>query len=328
MKRGELLVVSIEDVAKHAGVSIATVSRVLNRTGYVSEDTELKVLKAVNELDYKPHISARTLARKKSQLVGIVMSKRIYELLDKDIGKFYGIILDAIENNVMMYKMTSKRIVFEEEEVSGCDGYIILGSDMNEEEIEEISVRSKVVLVDHYIDGLRVDSVLSDGYDGVFYITQKFIDNGFNKIVHLHGLLKYYGFRDRYTGYVAAMRKNGRLPVSIEYDELHEEVDNVLKKILRDNIPEVIVCSNDVIAINVLRKLEEWGYRIPEEINVVGFDDIPNAEREGLSTLRVQKSELGFNAVKRLYELLNNQSLHPYKQSIYTSYVKRSSTVI
>jgi len=91
------------------------------------------------------------------------MSKRIYELLDKDIGKFYGIILDAIENNVMMYKMTSKRIVFEEEEVSGCDGYIILGSDMNEEEIEEISVRSKVVLVDHYIDGLRVDSVLSDG---------------------------------------------------------------------------------------------------------------------------------------------------------------------
>ena len=320
--------VSIEDVAKHAGVSIATVSRVLNRTGYVSDDTELKVLKAVNELDYKPHISARTLARKKSQLVGIVMSKRIYELLDKDIGKFYRIILDAIENNVMMYKMASKRILFEEEEISGCDGYIILGSDMNEEEIEEIAAKSKVVLVDHYIDGLRVDSVLSDGYDGVFYITQKFLDSGFNKIVHLHGLLKYYGFRDRYTGYVAAMRKNGRLPVSIEYDELHEEVDNVLKKILRDNVPEVIICSNDVIAINALRKLKEWEYTIPEEINVVGFDDIPNAEREGLSTLRVQKSELGFNAVKRLYELLNNQSLHPYKQSIYTSYVKRSSTVI
>ena len=320
--------VSIEDVAKHAGVSIATVSRVLNRTGYVSDDTELKVLKAVNELDYKPHISARTLARKKSQLVGIVMSKRIYELLDKDIGKFYRIILDAIENNVMMYKMASKRILFEEEEISGCDGYIILGSDMNEEEIEEITAKSKVVLVDHYIDGLRVDSVLSDGYDGVFYITQKFLDSGFNKIVHLHGLLKYYGFRDRYTGYVAAMRKNGRLPVSIEYDELHEEVDNVLKKILRDNVPEVIICSNDVIAINALRKLKEWEYTIPEEINIVGFDDIPDAEKEGLSTLRVQKSELGFNAVKRLYELLNNQSLHRYKQSIYTSYVKRSSTVI
>jgi LacI family transcriptional regulator len=321
-------VVSIEDVAKHAGVSIATVSRVLNRTGYVSDDTELKVLKAVNELDYKPHISARTLARKKSQLVGIVMSKRICELLDKDIGKFYRIILDAIENNVMMYKMASKRILFEEEEISGCDGYIILGSDMNEEEIEEITAKSKVVLVDHYIDGLRVDSVLSDGYDGVFYITQKFLDSGFNKIVHLHGLLKYYGFRDRYTGYVAAMRKNGRLPVSIEYDELHEEVDNVLKKILRDNVPEVIICSNDVIAINALRKLKEWEYTIPDEINIVGFDDIPDAEKEGLSTLRVQKSELGFNAVKRLYELLNNQSLHPYKQSIYTSYVKRSSTVI
>jgi len=79
--------------------------------------------------------------------------------------------------------------------------------------------------------------------------------------------------------------KNGRrrvdiLKLSIEYDELHEEVDNVLKKILRDNVPEVIICSNDVIAINALRKLKEWEYTIPEEINIVGFDDIPDAERK------------------------------------------------
>ncbi|HOQ39327.1 MAG TPA: LacI family DNA-binding transcriptional regulator [Fervidobacterium sp.] len=320
--------VSIEDVAKYAGVSIATVSRVLNRTGYVSEETELRVLKAVNELDYKPHISARTLARKKNQQIGLVISRRIQELLGKEIGTFYKMILEAIENAAAMYKMTPRKIIFEEEEVSGCDGYIIIGSDMDEETIEEISSRSRVVLVDHYIDGLRVNSILSDGYDGVFYVTQKFIENGFNRIIHLHGPLKYYGFRDRYNGYVAAMRKNGKLPINMEYDELNEEVDNVLRKILRDHVPEVLICSNDIIAISALKKLKEWGYKIPEQINVVGFDNIPDAEKEGLSTLHVQKSELGLNAVKRLYELLNNQSSHPYKQCLYTSYVKRDSTII
>jgi len=175
---------------------------------------------------------------------------------------------------------------------------------------------------------LRVNSILSDGYDGVFYVTQKFIENGFNRIIHLHGPLKYYGFRDRYNGYVAAMRKNGKLPINMEYDELNEEVDNVLRKILRDHVPEVLICSNDIIAISALKKLKEWGYKIPEQINVAGFDNIPDAEKEGLSTLHVQKSELGLNAVKRLYELLNNQSSHPYKQCLYTSYVKRDSTII
>ncbi|MGQ9856793.1 MAG: LacI family DNA-binding transcriptional regulator [Fervidobacterium sp.] len=322
---------SIEDVAKRAGVSIATVSRVLNGTGYVSESTEIKVLKAIRELGYVPHFSAKSLARKKSFKVGVIISKRIDELLKTNVGEFYKIILDAIENYSALYKISLDIVLLEDVlktlEVE-FDGFIIVGSDASEEEIDFLSSKAKVVLVDHYIDGLRIDSIVSDGYDGVFYVTRNFIDAGYNRIVHIHGPLKYYGFRDRYNGYVSAMQRYGKLPILFEYDDLHDEVDSVLKRVLRDWVPQVIICSNDVIALRVLSKLKEWGYKIPNEISVVGFDDIPDAEREGLSTLRVQKAEMGINAVKRLNEVLTGQSLHPHKQCLYTSYIKRSSSLI
>jgi len=143
------------------------------------------------------------------------------------------------------------------------------------------------VLVDHYVDGLRVNSVVSDGYGGMFYVTERFIAKGKSRIVHLHGPLTFYGFRDRYAGYVAAMQKNGLLPVR----------DGVLKKILQNRKPEVILCSNDIIALRTVRCLKKWGYSIPRDISVVGFDDIAQSEVASLSTLRVQKYEMGYHAV-------------------------------
>ncbi|MFN4223186.1 MAG: LacI family DNA-binding transcriptional regulator [Fervidobacterium nodosum] len=319
---------SIEDVAKKAGVSIATVSRVLNGTGYVSEETELKVLKAIKELGYKPHFSAQALARKKNFSVGVVISRRIEEILHQEIGMFYKIILEAIENAADMYKISTEILIlenFEHKQTLGFDGFIIVGSDANEDQIANFSSKAKVVLVDHYIDGLRVNSIVSDGYDGVYFVTRELILKGTTKIVHLHGPLKYYGFKDRYNGYISAMTKFGKLPITYEYDDLHEDVDYVLRRILREN-PDAIICSNDVIALRVLHKLKELNYKVPDQISVIGFDDIPTAEREGLSTLRVQKSELGVNAVKRMFELLTGQSLHPYKQCLYTLFIKRNSS--
>lgn len=318
---------SIEDVALKAGVSIATVSRVLNGTGYVSEETELRVLKAIKELGYRPHFSAQALARKKTFQVGVIISRRIKDIIHNEIGIFYKIILESIESASAMYKISTETFLLEDFDFKvRLDGYILVGSDASEEEILKIASKAKIVLVDHHIDGLRVNSIVSDGYDGVFSVTKELINKGFNRIVHLHGPLKYYGFKDRYNGYVSAMTKFGKLPITYEYDDLHEDIDYVLKKILRDWLPEAILCSNDVIAIRVLNKLKQLNYKIPDDISVIGFDDIPAAEREGLSTLRVQKSELGLNAVKRMYELLTGQSLHPYKQCLYTLFVKRWSS--
>lgn len=320
--------VSIDDVAREAGVSIATVSRVLNGSGYVSEDTELRVLRAIKKLGYQPSTSARALAKRRVFDVAVLVSSRIQELLKTEIGEFYRIMLEAIASSAELYRVRPSFVNYEMEELPKADGYIVVGSDMPREMVERLAAESRVVLLDHYIEGLRVDSIVSDGFDGVFSITERLVQSGFNVIAHLHGPLRYFGFRDRYNGYVAAMTRYGRLPITMEYDELHEDVEVALRKLFRDRPPDVIICSNDVIAIQALGKLQEWGVRVPQEVSVVGFDDIPSAARRGLSTLRVQKSEMGLNAVKRISELLHHHSTHPYKQCVYVTYVKRGSCSI
>ncbi|MDI3495503.1 MAG: LacI family transcriptional regulator [Pseudothermotoga sp.] len=318
---------TVEEVAKMARVSTATVSRVLNNSGYVSEKTRLKVWQAMRKLGYKPQISARALASKRLFHVAVVISQRIANLLASEVGVFYDVVLSSINDNEEFFRFNTTVVMLERIPQKNFDGYLIIGSDASEEQIKPLEKMGKIVLVDHYIDGLGIDCILSDGYDGIFRVTERFINKGIKNIIHLHGPLKYYGFKDRYTGYIAAMQKHSLLPICYEYDDLNEEVEPVLRKILRDRKPEVILCSNDIIAIKVLRKLREWKYRIPEEISVVGFDDIPQAEAESLSTLRVQKYEMGFNAVKRLYELLMGHSHHPFRLCLYTMFVKRDSSI-
>ncbi len=318
---------SIDDVAKLAGVSIATVSRVLNNRGYVSEKTKLKVWEAVRQLGYRPQISAKTLASKKLFKVGLVISDRIGKLLKSETGNFYAIVLEAIKDVEETFRFSTAVMILESPNPKGFDGFLLIGSDATAEQVELFCKYGKVVLVDHYIDGLGIDCVVSDGYDGVYRVVQHLVQKGIENIVHLHGPLRFYGFKDRYRGYVEAMQRNGLLPVCYEYDDLHEEIAPVLKKIFRDRKTQVLICSNDIIAIKALKQLRSWGYRIPEDVSIIGFDDIPQAERESLSTLRVQKYEMGFSAVKRLYELLTGHGHHPYRMCLYTNFIKRSSSV-
>ncbi|MGE0032974.1 MAG: LacI family DNA-binding transcriptional regulator [Pseudothermotoga sp.] len=270
---------SIDDVARLAGVSIATVSRVLNNRGYVSEKTKLKVWKAVRELGYKPQKSARTLASRRLFKVALVISDRIKKLLKNETGNFYAIVLQAIKDVESSFRFSTAPLILESSDPKGFDGFLLIGSDATAEQVMFYRKYGKVVLVDHYIDGLGIDCVVSDGYDGVYKVVQDFVQRGFENIVHLHGPLRFYGFKDRYRGYTEAMQRNGLLPVCYEYDDLHEEITPVLKKIFRDKKVQVLICSNDIIAIRALKELKSWGYRIPEDVSVIGFDDIPQAER-------------------------------------------------
>jgi len=321
-------VATIEEVAKLAGVSTATVSRVLNHHEYVSERTRIRVWEVVKNLGYQPKIFARTLASRKTFTIGIVVSRRIVDILGSEVGSFYKVVLKALYDHREEFRFSTEQLVLEETKPSNSfDGYLIVGSDASCEQVKAFSQSAKVVLVDHYVDGLRVNSVVSDGYGGMFYVTERFIAKGKSRIVHLHGPLTFYGFRDRYAGYVAAMQKNGLLPVRYEYDDLHEEIDGVLKKILQNRKPEVILCSNDIIALRTVRCLKKWGYSIPRDISVVGFDDIAQSEVASLSTLRVQKYEMGYHAAKRLYELLIGHGPYPCKMCLYTSFIRRESSI-
>lgn len=318
---------TIEDIAKRAGVSVATVSRVLNGSGYVSPKTREKVLKVIEEVGYKRRYSAHVLARRKVFNVGVVISERIRKLLREEIGSFYNIILNSILENAASFHFAIECVELEKEPKGKFNAFLILGSDATEDDIKKFMSRGKVVLVDHHVDGLNVDCVLSAGYDAAYFLVKRFLNLGKSRIVHLHGPLKYYGFRNRYEGYISGMQAFGLLPITFEYDELHEEIDGVLKKILSKHRPDVIFCSNDVIALQALEKLQQFGYKVPDDVSVVGFDDIPEAEQKGLSTFCVRKYEMGVIALRKLYDLLYEHDGGPSIVSLYADFIKRASSL-
>lgn len=316
---------TIREVAQKAGVSLATVSRFLNGSGYVSERVKLKLTKVINELGYKRKYTAHILASRKIHKIGLVISERIKELLQSEIGSFYRIIIDSIEQNADTFHFETK--IVELKDKQPFDGYLLIGSDATEQDIQEYKHLGKVVLVDHHIDGLMVDSVVSAGRDSATFLVERFISLGKSKIVHLHGPLKYYGFRDRYQGYFATMQKHRLLPLTFEYDDLHDEIEPVVRKILANIEPDVIFCSNDVIALRVLENLRFHGYEIPKKISIVGFDDVPEAETGGLSTFHVDKYELGLTAARRLYDMLTEHNVHPRRIALHAHFVKRNSSI-
>ncbi|AEH51608.1 LacI family DNA-binding transcriptional regulator [Pseudothermotoga thermarum] len=316
---------TIKDVAQKAGVSIATVSRFLNGSGYVSEEVKLKLIQVINELGYKRKYTAHILASRKKRKVAMVISERIKQLLNTDIGYFYKVIVESIQQNAETFHFEIS--LLDLRRVEKFDGYLLIGSDALEQDVQEYKRLGKVVLVDHHVEGLMVDSVVSAGADAATFLVNRFLEMGKKRIIHVHGPLKYYGFRDRYQGYVNTMQKYGLLPITFEYDDLHDDIEPVVKKILANYEPDVIFCSNDVIALRVMEKLKAFGYEIPKKISVVGFDDIPEAERLGLTTFHVDKYEMGVTAVRRLYDLLVGHNVQPRKICLHAYFVKRNSSL-
>ncbi len=322
---------TINDVARLAGVSKATVSRVINNSAKVNEETRAKVLYAIEKLGFRPQFSAKALAHSKKQFrIAISLSKRMELIKDSndEIGQFYGIILKEIKGMATIYGINVKEILLESPE-KGYDGYILIGGDVTKEILNNYKIFKKpIILLDHYILGEKIDSISPDSFTGAFYAVNYLIKKGMKHIVHIHGPLNSYGFKSRYNGYTEAMISAGLTPVYYEYDDINNNIDIVLKKIIETEIPEAIFASNDMTAIRIMDELKKYNIKIPDDISIIGFDDIPRAKKykPSLTTVKVFKQEMGNMAFKRLYELMLNENTHPVRISLYTEFVKRKST--
>ncbi len=324
----------IDDVAKLAGVSIASVSRVLNSKDNVSKKTKEKVLRAIEELDYKPSRIARNLANKKSFYnIGLVISKRIDKILKGNdsfgIREFYTTVLAGIENLAKENNIQIKLQTFDNGNrklLEDLDGLLIMGGDRLPKLVENSDLPK--VLVDNYIPALKVDSVISNGFDGAYYTIKQMITRGYKKIVHIHGSLTYWGFRNRFEGYTAAMTEFGLLPQTFECDETPEGILYALNLALSKK-PNVIFASNDVIALIILNFLKKKKIYVPKEIQLIGFDDIisSSVSEPKLSTVKVFKFEMGNIALNRLIDLINEKNPHPAMISLFTTFVERDSTI-
>ncbi len=280
------MTVTINDVARKAKVSVATVSRVINDSILISERTKKNVRKAIKELDYKPYARARQLIKK---------SLRAVALLIPDIKNiFYPIVIRGVEdelekNDYSLFICNTDENIEKERKYldtlidKGVDGMIFLGTrpaELKQQYIINLSEKMPVLMINDYMIGSNVYSVMTDETEGAYQAVNYLIGLGHKKIAFINGDVDYTTYRYKYRGYERALEANG-LEVDGKYHikETPYEGGGYLgtKKILqmKEERPTAIFTASDQIAVGVYKAIYEAGLKIPGDFSVVGFSGIP-----------------------------------------------------
>lgn len=297
----------ISDVARLAGVSCATVSRVINGTARVSEEKAKRVLEAIDATGFKPNEIARSLYKKSSRIIGYIIPS-ILNIFLNEIGR--AIEDEAFENGYKMILCNSeenskKEIAYINMLSSmNADGIIITAN--NEHLDEEIrSCMLPIVVLDKN-DGARYTaSVQADNYSGGQISAEHLIECGCRDIVLMRGPQKYSSSQQRFLGYVDACNEHGIQPrfVSSEYGFSH---GIQCSRELLERFPRAdgILASSDMVALSLYKVLCEQGRRVPDDIMIVGYDDVELSAlmTPSLTTVAQPIEEIGRLAVRLIID--------------------------
>jgi len=323
---------TIKEIAKRAGVSPSTVSRVLRGKGRVSSETKERILRIAKELGYSPNVSARALVTGRTSTVGFLIHPR----QSLDSGSFYGEILAGVEKetNAFGFHLIFSTQVSEDlppmVKERRIDGLIIAGCDIPKELI--FAVREQgipLVLVDYHLD--KVDSVFTDNIGGAYEAVTHLIRLGHKKIGFICEWFDDLSFAERFKGYKLALEDNG-----LPFDEAltAEGVPRkegsgyiAMKKLLEKNLPSAVFAANDSAAAYAIQALKEKGLKVPQDIAVVGFDDGPIAihTEPPLTTMRVFREKMGILAARRLLELIEDPEQPSIEVKVSTRLIIRDS---
>ncbi|MFD5869352.1 LacI family DNA-binding transcriptional regulator [Corynebacterium sp. NPDC060344] len=299
---------TMKDVAEVAGVSIQTVSRVLNNSGSVSPSTREKVERAAESLRYQVNLAARSLASKRSQMVGMLVTGEIR----------FGVaeIFSALENRVAAegrYLAMATASSSDPEGIGRALSYLeglqvggLMVVAREEATLRLVSARTTIpcvaIIAGEHVDP-RVSTVSICQYDGAVRATEHLIETGCRNLVHITGDLTWQDAQERLRGFRDACRRAGAAADWIVGDSWFADVghDAALDIIARGGV-DGIVAGNDDIALGALHALHEAGVDVPGEISVVGFDDTPQAKFfvPALTSIRQPFQELGDAAFDEL----------------------------
>ncbi|MBU1065091.1 LacI family transcriptional regulator [bacterium] len=310
---------TIVDVAKLAGFSTATVSRVINETGKVKITTRRKVLNAIKELNFSPNISAQILQSKQSKIIGMVFP---------DASSIYfSEIIRGIINLVNKYGF---QIIIgsahdEEEELKTAsrflngrtvDGLVMMAPSLTNEELFNIPINhnTPVVFISVPPEKAGMTTVVLDNFNSAIKMTQHLIKLGHRRIAFIHGSPHNYDSKRRYAGYLKALENEG-IPESLKLeaegnfteDSGYKACQQLLKTEPR---PTAIFAANDAMAIGAIEAVKDSGLKVPDNIAIVGFDDISTSQyiTPALTTVRVPLYEMGQLVGKTLLQKINSDS--------------------
>lgn len=327
---------TLKDVAQRAGVSVATVSRVLNGSDKVIDETRDKVLQACEELDYTLHWAAQRLRLGKTNTICVVLP---FLTLPSIVERLRGIQeallhsnLDLIPYSVGSPEIRDKRI-HDLANRSRADGLMIISFPINDLQTERLlKNKMPVVLIDS--ERPEFSRVNVDDTEGGKLATQHLIDLGHRKIgfisSHIKNPLQFSSTLNRYHGYRNALESAG-LSVNdayhVEGEHGREEAEEMALTLLnKADPPTAIFASSDTKAVGVLDAARKKGIRVPEELSVVGYDDIRDAEFLELTTIKQPLFQAGKVGCETLLSLIEQPGLAPEEILLPVELVVRKTT--
>jgi len=328
---------TIKDVAELAGVSIATVSHVINKTRFVSEELSERVLRAIDELSYHPNPLGRGLRKGKSYTIAVFLPdprNQFFQIMSQGIEE------QAEQNNYSIsychiYEEPSReRAYIELLSQRAIDGFIVAPTSQGRENLEVLLKKEiPVVLVDRYMQDLPVDQVFSDSETGAYNATKHLLELGHRNIGVLLGIRGIETIKERLTGYRKALQE-----YDVPFDE-HLVVDGYSQieegfvaadHLLENKKVTAIFGSNNQMMLGALMSIRKRGIKCPEEISLIGFDDLDwtAVMSPALSVVDQNPYEIGYQAGKLLFERIEGKTEIPQPRivKIPTEMIMREST--
>lgn len=322
---------NIREIAKIAGVSAATVSRVINGTAKVDESKKDRILEAIKETGYQPNELARALYKQSSNIIGLIVPdivnpffSEFAKAAEESAHKNGFNILLCNSNNNARKELKSIDLLTRMQ----ADGIILI---TNNDETGEMVKNCKlpVIVVDRRVEGGREIALIeSDHYEGGRLATQCLIDKGCKNIVCMRGPQGTASGRLRFSGYEDVCRESGITVhyVDTEYD--YESGEKSARELI-EKFPDVegIVAANDMVALSAYKVVTEFGKNVPKDISIVGFDDIGICKlvTPAITTIHQQISEMGVRAIDIICSIIHGE---PYeKENIFkVELIERGTT--
>jgi LacI family transcriptional regulator len=335
-RRGGAVITTMHDVAKRAGLSISTVSHVINNSRAVSIESRQRVMSAMEELGYKPNALARSLRRRKSNTLGMIMpdssnpffAEVARAIEDASFAKNYSVILCNSDGD--LEKQQAYTNVLIENRVAGI---LFVAAGISTELVNDLEQRRvPLVVVDREVPGAEVDTVMTNHAQGGFLATQHLIDLGHGRIACIAGNSEVSPSAERLTGYQRAIEENNlayddRLVVKgdFQYESGYQATTRLLAL---EDPPSAVFACNDLMAVGCISAARQFGLRVPDELSVVGFDNVRLASftNPPLTTIAQPIAEIGTLATRMLLERMLDLESPPRFKRLDTILCVRRST--
>jgi LacI family transcriptional regulator len=318
--------ITIHDVARKARVSVATISRVLNNSELVADKTRKRILRIAKELNYVPNASARGLSTRRNDTIGLLLPDVYTEFFSEvirgadqaaqELGFHFFVSSDHNQKSEMEAALHAIR--------GRVDGLIIMSPYIDAQMLRETMLPRNlpVVLLNCALANGYYDSLTIDNAGGAFRVVQHLIEHGYDRIAIIKGTDQNVDARERLQGYREALGKSGReISSNLEFagDFTEASGHDAAQKLLSTTpLPRAIFVSNDAMAVGVLSALSSAGIKVPDEIAIAGFDDIPIARylTPPLTSVHVSINDLGMLAMKRIIQIVREKKMHRVERTV------------